>query len=295
MFTGLYKYWLDFLENQSPDIEYTLPIPEHYNTSLLNALLRFLGKTEYRNCDDNDRILVSIVFMASMGMIYKDDRKSDNQILHKFDVCFRPFESGSPHPILEDIRHSFVHNNVWISESDIHFINKNRGIDFDYNATKDEVKKLTLRIVYSVRNLPCSDNRTEYIRNLVNDIEPFLRGKSELSEQAYLRCLKMATVLVMEAMWTSFDVLFENMNRKDDFEQLVCEYLFGVDVRVARNILAHEWFWDEDTREWFLNNERIDLFLLRLLILSQAPFVEVAILGLGEAIRHPEQVVFKEA
>ncbi len=293
LFTRLNNFWSDFLENQSPGIAYTLPVPDRFNVSLLNALFRFLGKTEHGSCDGDDMILVSIVFMASMGMIYKDDRGSDDPILNRFDDCFQPFESGSPHPVLEDIRHSFIHNNVWISGSEIRFVNKD--VNFEYKVTEDEMSKVMFRIVDSIGDLPCSDNRSEYIHRLVYDVGPFLRGNSESSEQAYQRCLEMATVLVVETMWTSFNELLRNMRRNDDLEQFIGEYLCGADVHVARNILAHEWFWGEGTRKWFLNDERIDMFLLRLTILSQAPFVEAAILGLGEAVRHPERVVFEEA
>lgn len=160
LITELNKIWLNFLENQNSDTVYTLPIPERFNVSLLNALFKFLGRSEYRTCDDSDRILVSIVYMASLGMIYKDDRKSRYLILRRFDSCFQPFKSKSSHPILEDIRHSFVHNNIWISESSIHLINEGREVNFEYTATKEEIMKVTFKLMDSVKYLPCSDDQS---------------------------------------------------------------------------------------------------------------------------------------
>ena len=101
--------------------------------------------------------------------------------------------------------------------------------------------------------------------------------------------------MVHETMWRSFDELFSNMKRRDMLERLVNEYLYGVDANVARNTLAHEWFWEPKVSgKWFLNGESNDRFLLRLLILSQAPFVEAAIIGIGEAVRFSEKAVPEE-
>ena len=293
LITELNIIWLNFLENQNSDTVYTLPIPERFNVSLLNALFKFLGRSEYRTCDDSDRILVSIVYMASMGMIYKDDRKSRYLILRRFDSCFQPFKSRSSHPILEDIRHSFVHNNIWISESSIHLINEGREVNFEYTATREEIMKVTFKLMDSVKYLPCSDDQSWYVHNLTYDIEPFLRKESTLSKQAYLRCLEMTTVLAEETMWTSFEKLFKKMKRNDETERFIKKYLHGTDVHIARNTIAHEWFWDKTMQKWFLNGERIDMFLLKMLILSEAPFVEASILGIGEAVRHPERVTFE--
>ncbi len=306
--------WAQYVPKHGRKVK--LPVPVIDNTSFMNRLLGFMGSSvDFRY--EGDPALVSILFLSSVGMIAYRKNGKCKESLRPFDECFPLFNHDSPNPILVDIRHAVMHNNVKIGENVICFENRHGGneeVDFRMTVSTEAIQEIALRVAQKIHILDFPDDVSHYLEKLIRDVEPVLSGQVGINNATYDMALRVTIINQVESRWprtrevikrlTNSNVILgwlnehflldksaesktdmsrdsrtdeDSKNKTDDFPDDI------------RDRLAHEW-WNTDIYQIGQRKINPDKYLTNLYVVTELTFVISYVYAICDAAHYSDLI-----
>lgn len=266
--------------------EIEMQLPMHNKSNLLPMILRILTNSDYGGPNSDDRrSVLTVLFLFGLGMRYSDG-KTD---LATFDECFQNYtEEGRSLPVLEEIRHAVAHDDVTMDENVICFVNTHKdGTKCRISFTREQLFHGFEEVNHHMTemNIP----RTGFMNPFVENIERLADGNVTICEETYRWVVEIGIGLAYERFGKIFDGYLEHLMSEAEKEKFIIRHL-GVNPCCLRNIAMHEWNREnsiEFTKTGQSMNAPSDIFLAKLIILCDAPFVaqSLIIMGIGMANR----------
>ena len=306
--------WAQYIPKHGRDVK--LPAPVIENTSFMNRLLGFMGSSvDFRY--KGDPALVSILFLSYVGMIAYREKEKCKESLRPFDEYFPPFNHDSPNPILVDIRHAVMHNNVRIDESMICFENRHGGdeyVDFHMTVSTKTMQDIALRVAQKIHTLDFPDNVGLYLRRLVRDVEPVLSGQIGINNATYDMALRVTIINQYESRWPRTKEVIKRLTNGEKLLGWLNEHFLldmsaesktdaSKDSRLEgdseternyypddiRDILAHEW-WNPDIYQIGQRRINPDKYLMNLYVMTELTFGISYVYAICDAAHYSDKI-----
>lgn len=113
-----FDLWYDYMTSSDRIVPVQIQVPKDTHGNWLPVLLNVLTTWNSNDVGKKERLVVfSTLYLSGLGMMYKSESKRLSLLDYLFEV--QVHEGG--HSVLEDIRHSAAHNNVWVTDTSVSF------------------------------------------------------------------------------------------------------------------------------------------------------------------------------